>query len=259
MLKGKQLCAKGNNYAAPDCYNSDSDLLVMTRIIRILMQGKQFSFIFCFQGCEYGDLHPRCHEFLHYEGFEQCDVFQEACCYTCGGHANKSLITTIPYSLPLSSTPALLPTTAAASTALLARTTGSPPLMVSLEPSSLMISDTRETTLPYDSSETTNSISTTSRDIDEASNLGLELPSSELQKAKTTEPSKNDFDDKEEKNSHKLPKTTSQTPIDRHGKMIEDTMVKTTIAPVRTTVKSLSKHPTASPEKITIMKNVEGQ
>ena len=185
-------------------------------------------------------------------------MFQEACCYTCGGHANKSLITTIPYSLPLSSTPALLPTTSAAYTALLARTTGSPPLMVSLEPSSLMISDTRESsTLPYESSETTNSISTTSRGIDEASNLGLELPSSELQKAKTTEPSKNDLDDKEGKTSHTLPQTTSQTPID--GKMTEDTMVTTTISPVRTTVKSLAKHPTASPEKITIMKNVEGQ
>ena len=30
LLKEKQLCAKGNNYAAPDCDISDSDLLVIT-------------------------------------------------------------------------------------------------------------------------------------------------------------------------------------------------------------------------------------
>ena len=28
LLKGKQLCAKGNNYAASECDKSDSDLLV---------------------------------------------------------------------------------------------------------------------------------------------------------------------------------------------------------------------------------------
>ena len=28
LLKGMQLCANGNNYAAPDCDISDSDLLV---------------------------------------------------------------------------------------------------------------------------------------------------------------------------------------------------------------------------------------
>ena len=29
LLKGMQLCAKGNNYAAQDCDTSDSDLLII--------------------------------------------------------------------------------------------------------------------------------------------------------------------------------------------------------------------------------------
>ena len=35
LLKGKILCAKGNNYAAPDCDTSDSDLLVIYELLVI--------------------------------------------------------------------------------------------------------------------------------------------------------------------------------------------------------------------------------
>ena len=35
LLKGKQLCAKGNNYAAPDCDTSDSDLVKLNQKVGV--------------------------------------------------------------------------------------------------------------------------------------------------------------------------------------------------------------------------------
>ena len=41
LLKGKQLCAKGNNYDAPDCDTSDSDLVEKYKQNKMLTQRRR--------------------------------------------------------------------------------------------------------------------------------------------------------------------------------------------------------------------------
>ena len=58
LLKAKQLCAKGNNFAAQDCDTSESNLLVMVdcfdaspaQLLMKILSGIQFAGIFLFSG-----------------------------------------------------------------------------------------------------------------------------------------------------------------------------------------------------------------